>query len=222
MQSRQLKKSNNKRNKKNTKPSAIQAAMIQRVKFSQFPTSFKVALNYEQIQLSTLVSGPRTFGWGLFEFLGSQPNYAMQLYTMYKYARIHALTVRVEIVNTGTAPVSIAIAAIPSIDVVAGLTPGSVNKRPRSIYKVVGGSGGDNVCSMSKTFYSEEELGQPVFDKEHWVDAIQAASPTIRSPQDPLVAVTSSSTDGSLTTNYSVIITHKLIYHVEFFSPEGV
>lgn len=197
------------------------AALMKPVMYRPLPSSYKVALTFPEVQSYVAIVGPRTWTYGLREFLGDIPQYTTQLYGIYKYARIHSTQVDLQIVNNGTNPVTIAMATMPDIDIVpASTSPAVLIKRTRSIYRIVAGNSAQNRASLSKTYHAEQELGQPVLDKEHWVDAAQAVSTTNRNSQDPVVAVSILPSDQGFLTSYSVLVVCKVTFHVEFFSPE--
>lgn len=177
----------------------------------------KTALNYSQVVTvaSTALTSLQTFG--LFEFLNDVPGYTTELYTLYRYAKIHAVSVHIDIINNGGTPLTVAMAAVPDNSLTSSTTPRELTEARGSVYVMTGGSSAYNRATLKKLYFSENELGQRTFEKAHWITQAQAVSAAVRNREDPLIAVISQASDGVSSSSW--ILTYRCVYHVEWFSP---
>lgn len=152
--------------------------------------------------------------FGLFEPLNKVPLYMPELFNIYRYARITAVRVQQEVVNTGVPPLKMVQAVAPWNDTVA---IGSLSQKPTSIIKSVGAATGMSRGVISKTWYSQEELGNPVFDKEHWFTLVQATSTTPQDQSAPAVFTAVYSLSSSI---WSAELYWKVSYSLQFFDME--
>jgi hypothetical protein len=184
--------------------------------YPPLPREFQVKLRYnEEIRVTSSVS-PFFDKFGLFAFLSQRPLYATSLYEIYKYAMITAVTVRVEVLNLGTTPVVTAMAAVPFDEATTSNISSAdlLARYPRSVSKTCNGINGMSKAVLSKTFFSYEELGQPVFDRSHWQTATDAVSATPLNTSDPVVFVMTNETNAG---TWSGHIRYTVDYHIKWF-----
>lgn len=164
-------------------------------------------------------TAPQWKVFGLFEFLGDLPMYSRVLYQMYAYARITAVHIKMEIVNTGTVPLTATMCPIPFVDSPAGtgstLVPGAAAEYPRAVTTQIGTATGMSKAQLSRTWAAFDQLGQPVFASNFWVDEPQAAATTPNDVRQPIIYCVVDATDPTLT--WSANITYTLTFHVQWF-----
>jgi len=185
------------------------------------PSRFSVALTNTYTDYRTSSTTNAALAVGLFEFLAATPAYLTQLYSIYKYAKLSAVEIQVDVVNLGSFPITAAIATMPYSDYVGTTGPLDLIERPRSTYTTIGGNSGLNKGRLDRKFNSVKELGQLTFDKEHWITASQAAS-TAPQDVDAPIAVCSVGASNGGSDSCSFILTYKIKYHCTFFSLENV
>jgi len=139
---------------------------------------------------------------------------------MYKYSRVIAVEVRVDFINTGTSPVTLALAVLPYVDLSATTSPTDLIDIPRTVWTAVGGSTGMSKGTVSRLVHSMNELAQPVMEKAYFVTSGQAASGSPIDDTFPVIAASVGASTGS-TDTWSGIATTRVRYHVEFFDLEN-
>lgn len=184
--------------------------------FPLIPTQMNFALRTSFSYSRSAALLPATTRYGIFEFLSDTPQFLPQMYAIYKYAKLAAVDVHFEVVNTGAEPLLCALGSLPHIDSSLAMPPQQVAERPHSISKVVGGANGMNRAILSKRFIAAQELGQPVFDRQYWIDAAQSLSST---PVDANAPVAAASVGNVLLGGTSVTFQAnvRVTYHVQFF-----
>jgi hypothetical protein len=138
----------------------------------------------------------------------------VQLYSLYKYAKITGLTVIHKITNNSTNPLAWAIGVIPFNEFTVGFAPQTLSETPRGKLRIVGPSTGTCVSSLSDTYSAETMYGQPVQSSQYWIDATQAASTIPVSTLEPTHVVSITQAVGG---TYSYYLETRLEYHVQFF-----
>ncbi len=156
----------------------------------------------------------RTFG--LFEPLNQRPYYMNEFFTIYKYARITAATVQLEVVSTSSTPLKMVMVVTPWDEIIS---PTEAIEKPRSLYRTVGGSSGVSRGFLRRTYHTQQEQGNPVFDKQHWFTAAQSILTTPQDQQGVTVKTLVSTLDG--VSNWSAEVSFKVTYHVQFFDLEA-
>jgi hypothetical protein len=186
------------------------------------PSEMQMALRHRDTDIRVDYNLPSYRTFGLFEFLTHQPMYSRILYQLYKFARITAVNVKMEVVNTGSTAVTASMCVLPWIDTPAGggpvLDPQDAAEYPRSITKQVGNSTGMSKATLQRTWPAFDQLGQPVYSPDFWVTATQAASSTPVNPDQPVVYCVIDATDGTL--NWSANVSYTLTFHVQWFNLE--
>jgi hypothetical protein len=155
---------------------------------------------------------------GLLEFFNKRPIYSAELYAIYKYARVTAAEIEIELVSTSNNQVQIALGHVPYEDV-AGLTISRLVQVPGSIRRTVSLSGGMDKVILRKFWNVQQLIGNPAFDKTYWIDASQSTSGTPVDAKEPVIVMIVDNLVGG-TTAYSCTLNWKVTYHIQFFSLE--
>jgi len=153
--------------------------------------------------------------FGIVEFLSYRPLYCLELYQIYKYARITAVQIELRVVNQSTSsPLMVALGFCPNADHSA-LTSDRAWETPGTVRRLMSVQGGMDRGVLKKTFVGQNCFGQPYLDQKYWIDVTQSAS---TSPVDVLEPVAyyiaSSATGGAVP---PCTIEWKTTYHIQFF-----
>lgn len=153
--------------------------------------------------------------FGMTEFLSYRPLYLLELYQIYKYARVTAVTFEFRVTNQSTTlPVMMAIGTSAYSDA-SGMTPDRFWERTTTIRKQVSVQGGLDRGVLRKTFVPQDILGQPYLDQKFWIDVSQSASTTPVDTNEPVILYCVSGLNGSgfgaCTFNW------KIRYHIQMF-----
>lgn len=183
------------------------------------PQEFQVALKHKETDIRVDYASESYKVFGLFEFLGDRPMYSIVLYDLYRFARITAVHVKMEIVNTGTTPLTATMCVLPWDVTPAGggasLDPNAASEYPRSVTKTVGTSSGMSKATLSRTWHSFDQLGQPVYDKTYWVDYTQSGLTTPQDTREPVIYCVVDSTDPTL--NWSGQVSYTVTFNCQWF-----
>lgn len=157
-----------------------------------------------------------TQGFGLFDFLGRIPEYALEAYTLFRYCRIVGLDVEVQVAGESDEAnqnfaYEVALARIPYDQI--GLTPQALRLVRGSHYKLVPTSGA-NRCVLRGHYGSIDELGNPVLDRQFWQSITEAQSTTPSDTDRPVIALAVGSVNGN---RGIVSLNISLTYHMQFF-----
>jgi hypothetical protein len=179
------------------------------------PTEFSVSLcntDYDFFSTGTSYSIRK---FGLVEFLAYRPLYCLELYQIYKYARITAVDFELRVNNTSTTiPLMAAIGFVSNADA-AAMTPDRFWERPTTTRKNMSVQGGMDKVVLRKTFVPQDCYGQPYLDQKFWVDVSQSASTTPIDANEPVILYVLSGLDGG--NMGSCYVDWKIRYHVQFF-----
>jgi len=97
----------------------------------------------------------------LCEFNTQLPRYASELYQIYRHARIMAIDVHMEVVNTSsTEPLIAAVGCLPLVNCNAITNPQTIVSVPGSVIKQVGLATGMSKVTINKRFVTEAMLGE--------------------------------------------------------------
>lgn len=157
---------------------------------------------------------------GLTEFLNRMPAYAAQLYTIYKYARVTAVDINLELVSTGSVPMQLVIGHVPYEDV-AALTVQKLIAKPDTTRKLVAPSGGMNLCKIRKSWNVEQILGSSALIKEHWINAAQAVNNVPVYNEEPVMVIGTDNVSAGAVA-YGFDYSYQIVYHLQFFDIEYV
>lgn len=159
---------------------------------------------------------------GLFDFIGKQPMYSQTMFSIYRYCRIAAVAVSLEVAPeyTGTGrqnSIEAVLAPIPNAQALA--SPAMVDLRSvRGAKYKLSPSYGNNKIKLRGTWNSFDQLGNPTYTRDTWQTVTQAASTSI-DIDHPVVYVRVSSV-GLDTQPASIKLT--VTYHMQWFDLEFV
>ncbi len=208
----------NRKKKSSTGSKAYHSQIYRAPKFGKMPVQFQVALPYRQSAEPTLASGiNRAYVIGLFDYLNQLPLYAAQLYQMYRYSRIDRVDVKLEVnaIPGGTAyGYDVAMGKVPYSEYSSTMSPDIVAVTTGAVWGKGGLYGGKPVI-LSRSYGSQNILGQVAYGEEVWQTYTQATSATPTNTNKPVIVIAIGSTPSSGTLNCS--LSWQVIYHIEFF-----
>lgn len=191
------------------------------VRFPMFPRQLQFNSNWTEtveVALSNVTQYNRTIG--LFEFLNKIPQYALDAYELYRFCRISCVDVKLLAVGEMTS-------ASTNYAFEAGMArlpyDEAISSTPQELRTVRGGKyalaaqAGSNRLSLSGSYGSFDELGNPVYDRTYWQTNTEAVNTTPVEPARPVIAVALKSTLGN---NVNVSINLTVTYHMQFFDLE--
>jgi hypothetical protein len=186
------------------------------------PKEFSVALvDRQQIQINGIPAGSVTGYqnvYGLLEFLNKRPLYSNELYLLYKFCRVTAVTYHFEVVNTGLTPIEILFTVCPYVDAVVPPTQAQIGEKPGVVRHIISPQGGMDRRSLTKTCRAEDWFGNPYFTRDYWVNAAQSVSVTPLDVEEPVGLFCVANL--SATVIASATIVSKTTYHLQFFDLE--
>jgi len=181
----------------------------------KIPNELSVSLVNTDFDSHSVASGFALRRFGIVEFLAYRPLYCLELYQIYKYCRVTAVTVQLKLVNTSaTVPIVLALGQCPYADS-AGLTPDRAWESIGTKRSIISVQGGMDRTTMSKTFVGQDCYGQPYLDQKYWVNASQSASTTPIDADEPIGYYMISDYSGQGA--FSCKIEFKMTYHLQFF-----
>jgi len=184
--------------------------------FPALPHEFEVALSYyyhdERTGGQTTQANRRH---PLLEFDTQLPRYAAELYQIYRHARIMAIDLKMEVVNTSsTEPLIMAAGVLPLANVAAITNPQTIISVPGSVYKQVGLSTGMSRATITKRFVSEKWLGELSIGSNTYLQTYsEALSAAIWTELPCIYAGVIAARTGATWTG---IIDYRLVYHLRF------
>lgn len=186
------------------------------------PKEFSVALvDRQQIALNAIPAGSATGYqniYGLIEFLNKRPLYSNEFYSLYKFARVTAVSYHFEVVNTGTVPIEVMFTVCPYVDANVPPTVTQIGEKPGVVRHIISSAGGMDRRSISKTCKAEDWFGNPYFTRDYWVNAAQSVAVTPLDVEEPVGLFCVANL--SLALPASATIVSKTTYHVQFFDLE--
>lgn len=182
-----------------------------------------------QIALKGTITDERTGGqttqaavlFPLLEFNSRLPMYAPQLYQIYRFCKIRAIHIKMEVVNTSaTQPLTATMCCLPLVRANAIVDPRGMADVPNAICKQVGLSTGMSRIVLNKSYISERELGQSTLSGSEYYQSYSEAISAASQDDFPSVycGVIASSTGG----NWTGIIKYVVTYDLEFTEYEDV
>lgn len=190
-------------------------------RYPEFPRQLQFSSRWTQTALVDLGSTIYSRRVGLFDFLGQIPEYALEMFGLYRYCRIvgvdvHLLVAGEDPDNNGqNTAYEAAMAKIPYDQ--------SLSPSPQEL-RLVRGSNyglasitGSNRVNLRHHYGSFDELGNPVYSREFWQNATEAANTTPADPSRPVVAVAVGSTVGQ---RGVVSVNLTVTYHMQWFELE--
>lgn len=153
--------------------------------------------------------------FGIVEFLAYRPLYCLELYQIYKYARITAVDIEVRVCNQSlTGPIVVALGMCPNSDY-AGLTPDRAWETPGTVRRFLSVQGGMDRGTVKKTFVGQDAYGQPYLDQKYWIDVSQSSSTTPVDTNEPIAYYMLSDSTG--VSRLQCTVEFKITYHIQFF-----
>lgn len=184
--------------------------------YSGLPREMSVALKYQYHDRRDSNTTPSAYVFGLFEYLNQKPMFSSELFNMYRLCRVTAVHIKAEVINlSSSVPLILSVGTIPWSAATSTFDPYLIAERPRSVSKTVATSTGMSRSVINKTYYSFDELGNPVYDKDHCFDSVQAGVSTPQDQEAPCVIVSVGAADASST--WAGLATYTVTYHVQYF-----
>jgi hypothetical protein len=177
----------------------------------KFPKEFSVALRCEEYSTVSTSTIQRMIV-PLFEFLGRNPANLVQMYNMYEFAKITAITFHIDLATSTTTPFLIVGGVLPysaSSTVAPSDLAGQADSKARlaSVFQKT---------RISWTLPAEKYLGNVLQSSQFWINKAQSLSSTPVSVEEPtFVLVTQHPTGATMDYIYQTVIT----YHCQFFEP---
>jgi len=185
------------------------------IKARPIPSEFSISLVNTDYDSFANTGSYALRRFGIVEFLAYRPLYCLELYQIYKYARITAVQIELKVVNaSSTTPLVLALGQCPYADS-AGLTPDRAWETPGTRKQLVSVQGGMDRATIRKTFVGQNAYGQPYLDQKYWVDVSQSASTTPIDANEPIAYFMLSDYGGS--GGVSARVESKITYHIQFF-----
>jgi len=149
------------------------------------------------------------------EFSTSLPRYATELYQIYRHARIMALDVKMDVVNTsGAEPLLSVIGVLPLVNCNAITNPQTIMSVPGAIFKQIGLSTGLSKATLRKRCVTEKELGEMTIGSQTYLQTYSEALSTAVWTELPAVYLgTIAARNGATWTG---IIDYSITYHLRF------
>lgn len=177
------------------------------------PKELSVSLLFRQ-QYNVTTSETFRTTYPLIEYLRYIPQYAPELYTLYRYSRVLAVKYRFELINIGGRPLEMFGAVMP-FDDASAVSVAQIGEKPGVIRKIVSPAGGIDKATMQTTCTGQQWFGNPYFTKDYWVDEGQANNST---PLDVLAPAFAFVVAPLLTgSQIDFVVTVRLEYHIQFF-----
>lgn len=192
------------------------APMMGRWRFPLLPREFQVALKTSYTDQRT--GGQTTHASRinpLFEFSGNLPAFCPELYQVYRLARIRAIHVDMEVVNTSASqPLTATVCCVPLSSANAIVDPRNVASIPNSVSRQVGIAAGMSRVRIQKTFIGEKEFGQLAVSGLDFSQTYGEALATAVLGDCPAIyaGVIATVTGG----NWTGVIRYVYTYHIEF------
>jgi len=189
--------------------------MLSRWRFPTLPRQF-------QISLRSTYTDQRTGGQTtqaqkvvpLFEFNGTFPAMSPELFQIYRLARIKAINISMEVINTSSVPLTATLCCLP-LTIAQGVTdPRNISSIPGSLTRQVGISTGMSRSHLTKTFVGEKELGQSALSgKEYSQTFSEALLPAV---ETDLPAIYSGVISTVNSASWTGVINYVYTWHIEF------
>lgn len=164
-------------------------------------------------------AGQFQWAFGLFDYLTYLPEYALEMYSLFRYSRIVGLDVTLTVVGESDEAnqnfaYEAAMARIPFDQV--GISPTEL-KRVRGSKYQLSPTAGMNKVTLNGHWGSVDELGNPVLDRQFWQTLAEANNATPSEPDRPVVGIAVRTVNGN---RGIVSINVSVNFHVQFFELE--
>jgi len=137
------------------------------------------------------------------------------LYQIYRHARIMALDVHMEVVNTSSSePLIAAVGVLPLANASAITNPQTIASVPGSLFKQIGLSTGMSRATLHKRYVTEKELGELTIGSQTYLQTYsEALSAAVWTELPALYTGVIAAKNGATWTG---IIDYRLTYHIRF------
>lgn len=179
------------------------------------PKEFEVALKYFYHDERTDRTTQSARIQPLLEFNTQLPRYAAELYQIYRHARIMAIDIRMEVVNTSSTEAMIAaIGVLPLVNANAITSPQTIASVPGSVFKQIGLATGMSRQVLSKRYVSERELGELTSGSNAYLQTYsEALSSAIWTELPAIYSGVIAAKNGA---TWSGIVDYVLTFHLRF------
>lgn len=189
-------------------------------RYPEFPRQFQFSSRWTQTALVDLGATSYTRRVGLFDFLNQIPEYAVEMFGLYRYCRIVGVDVHLEVIGqdsdtNDSSSIEAAMARLP-FDQSTSRSPQELRVIRGAKYGMLG-TAGQNRLNLRHHFGSIDELGNPVYSREYWQNVTEASNTTPPDPSRPVVDITVGSTVGQ---RAEASISLTVTYHMQWFELE--
>jgi hypothetical protein len=177
------------------------------------PRELSVCLTYASQDEFGATASPVIMTNGMLEYLNHNPLYAAQLFQIYRYAKVTAIQIELDVFNKGTNPIEVVVGHVPQVEVSA-ITAARLAEKTSSTKRIVSAAGGLDRTRIVKFFDAQAILGEP-FTSKYWMSYSQSLSTTPIDVNEPVLAVVLAYAGGS--TTVTAVINYRIKYHCQFF-----
>lgn len=158
----------------------------------------------------------RTFRqtYGLLEYFRNVPQYAPELYGLYKYSRVVSVEYHFEVVNLINRPIEVLGGVLP-YDEAQNVSVAQLSEKAGTVRKLISGAGGLDKASITKTCNAQTWFGNPFYTKDYWVTEDQANGTSPLDIFEPVFVFMVQPVLTGSTVNF--VVTTKIKYHTQFF-----
>lgn len=189
---------------------------MEKSRFRSIPREFEIALPYfyhdERTGGQTTQATRRH---PLCEFDTTIPRYCAELYQIYRHARIMAIDIHMEVVNTSTTEPLIAVLGVLPLANVSGITdPKQIISVPGTTVRQVGVSQGMSRTAITRRFVTEKMLGELTIGSQTYLQTYsEALSSAVWTELPCIYAGIIAAKIGATWTG---IIDYRVTYHLRF------
>ena len=189
---------------------------MEKSRFPQLPHEVEFSLNYYYHDERT--GGQTTQAsrqYPLCEFDTTLPRYAAELYQIYRHARIMAIDLHMEIVNTSTTePLLAAVGVLPLANVASITDPKQIVSVPGATIKQIGLATGMSKAVINKRYVTERCLGELTIGSNTYLQTYsEALSAAVWTELPCIYAGVIAARNGATWTG---IIDYRVTYHLRF------
>jgi hypothetical protein len=178
------------------------------------PKELSVCLQYANQDEFGASASPVIITNGMLEFLNHNPLYAAQLFQIYRYCKVTAFQVEMDIFNKGINPLEVVVGYVPYVEI-GTITAARLAEKTTSSKKMVSPAGGLDRLRINRSFNNEAILGEP-FTSKYWMSYSQSLSTTPIDVLEPVLAIILAYAGGS--TTVSAVANYRFKYHCQFFN----
>jgi hypothetical protein len=158
--------------------------------------------------------------YGILEPLNKDPTFQTQLFDLYRKARIHGSSIKIELINTGSEPIELVLTTLPYNWTAATPTLAEMVEKSGAKRVIVSGAGGMDRATVSKTVSARQILGHDYASVRYDFDITQANSTTPILSDEPVWMVGVSSLNSMTSVSYRLEVIVE--YDYEFYDQDSV